>query len=734
VLRSTATILLTAVAALGAILQTASCRAQEPSTPSDGLRPAVRVGHLPPGESIRLDGWLTDRAWSTAPLIGDLTQVEPNEGETPFQHTEVRVLRSDVALYLAIRCRETEPGAIRATQRARDARLDPDDRVEWFLDTFYSRRNAYWFQIGAAGSRGDALITDNGVRFNKSWDCIWDGHAHVTEDGWQAEVMIPFQSLAFAPDSDVWGFNLRRLRRVNNEEDQWANGKRASSFFRIGDAGTLLGMSDLRGGIGLDVKPFALVSGGHDRDASRSATSDVDAGLDLIWRMTPGLTLSATTLTDFAETEVDDRQVNLTRFPLFFPEKREFFLADASRFDFGPSVNSSVFVPFFSRRIGRDDSGNTIPILLGVKLAGQEGPWEIGFLDTWLDRGPGDIDEKNLGVVRIKRQLGEQGSLGMIATRGNPTGATDNHLLGADWNHRFLTGAGSDLRVSAYALSSFTSGDGGDGFAGGIDFNGRTRDWDYDVGMRHIASDFAPELGFIRRSGVDQGYAIVNWRPRPGGDLIRFYRFGINVRGDVRIGGSADDVEWSATPFGFELHSGDAFRILTTRSYDRILEPFEVFGGVTIDRGAYWINTIDFDFTSSEARPVSVALRYRQGGFFDGDERAVSVGFDVRAGALLQLGGRMESTAVELPNASFTSRLAQARVDLHFSPNVSWRNLVQYDNDSRNLSVQSRLRWTITPGSDLFMVLGTGWLRTERDSFQPEGVEATAKLVWTFRF
>ena len=697
-------------------------------------RPEVAIRCIANDQAPRLDGWLTDPCWADAPVIGELRQFEPVDGAPPTQRTVVRILHDATAIYLAIECFDTSPGTIRTTQRARDAQLDPDDRVEWYFDTFLSRRNAYWFQIGAAGSRGDALIGDNGARFTKTWDCIWDGHSHVTEQGWQAEVAIPFQSLAFAPDETSWGFNLRREHRALNETDQWANIDRSSSFFRIGEAGTITGFGPRRGGIGLDVKPYAAAGASRERASPSRTSTDTDAGLDVTWRATPGLTFTATTFTDFAETEVDDRQINLTRFPLFFPEKRDFFLADASRFDFGPSSNSSQLLPYFSRRIGRTGDGRAIPIQAGLKLTGREGPYGVGLMDVQLDGVDGGPDARNLSVARITRDIGSQGTIGLVATHGDPVGDRENALLGFDWSQRFTHVLGGDLRTSTYAMKTFTSGDGGDGNAFGLDLAGKNRDWQYTIGGRRVDEGFAPALGFAQRTGVWQEYSSIDWRPRPGGDVLRNFRFGTSTRVDVPIGEQPDDLRYSLIPLGFEFESGDMIRFIVTRKYARLPDPFEIVDGLVLAPGEFWTNTFDIDSASSVGRDLSVNARYRWGGLYGGDERVLTLGMDWRTGPLLILGAKYEESRGCLPEGDFVTRNAEARVDLHFSPDLSWRNLAQYDTESRDLGVQSRLRWTVTPGSDLFVVLGAGWLRTDDGSLRPTSQDATLKFAWTFRF
>ena len=580
------------------------------------------------------------------------------------------------------------------------------------------------------------MISDNGARFTKSFDCIWDGHARITAAGWQAELAIPFQSLAFAPESGEWGFNLRRELRGRNATDQWANVDQASSFFRIGEGGTLSGFGARDGGLGLDVKPYVALAGQRVRPqpgAGSTSNTDPDAGIDLSYRLRPGLTLGITTFTDFAETEVDDRQINLTRFPLFFPEKRDFFLADASRFEFGPRANSERLLPFFSRRIGRDDQGREIPLLAGARLAGQEGPWEIGALGVRMGEGEGGLDPRGLGVLRIQRHLGAQGALGMIASSGNPTGDASSHTLGVDGTQRFTEVFGGDLRLSAYALQTF--GELGEGHALGVDVAGQTRTWQYGLGARRIEDEFSPALGFVRRTGVWQQYGELTWRPRPGGSLVRNFIFGLEERADARIaGGITDDARVELTPFGLEFESDDELKVAVARNHEAIDAPFTIVDGVIVPVGEYDSDELGVALETSPGRPLSLECSVVFGELYGGNQRRIEADLQWRTGPLLLLGAAYEQTDAELPGGEFTTRVGALRVDVLPSPVLSWSTLAQYDTESRDLGMQSRLRWTVEPGSDLFVVLGAGWLRSDEGALRPTEQQATLKFAWTFRF
>ena len=404
------------------LLLTPMLDAQEPrvGTRIDGGPPLAQIGRVATENAPRIDGHLDDRCWQEAPELQDLVMVEPWEGRAPTHRTVVKLLHDRHHLFLSIRCDDSDVASIRATQRARDAALDPDDRVEFMFDPFENRRTAYWFQIGAAGSLGDAVVSQNGNRFDKPWDALWSGEARITANGWQAEVAIPFRSIPRKTGATRWGFNLRRLHRAHNEEYRWANPVQAVPFFRISELGTLSGFGEIDEGLGLDVVPYVAVDVRREPAVDRDFDVDPDLGGDLFYRITPELTLAATAFTDFAETENDARLINLNRFPLFLPEKRDFFLEGASYFTFGAGTGLSSsgnpsFLPFFSRRIGLDSAGQPIPLIAGIKLTGEAGPFEIGLLDVETDSPTPESESRNLAVMRLKYALATQTTIGLVA-------------------------------------------------------------------------------------------------------------------------------------------------------------------------------------------------------------------------------------------------------------------------------------------------------------------------------
>ena len=329
-----------------------------------------------------IDGFVNDDVWRSAASISDFYQREPVPGDPVSQPTEFLFLFDHNNIYVAIRCSD-EPGGITAKELARDVSLGEDDRIQVIFDTFLDGRNGYWFQIGPRGSIGDGLVSENGKTFNKSWDGLWDGKARITDTGWEAEMIIPFKTMGFKKGNDTWGLKLIRYIKRKSEMSTWPETSLNGEKFSVSDGGRITGLTGITQGIGLDLIPY--LTGGFSRKENSDPDPVLDGGIDAFYQITPSLKAAVTINTDFAQTEVDEKQINLTRFSLYFPEKRDFFLDGSSYFTFGingddDNPQKTAMIPFFSRRIGLDSSGNPVPINYGGKFTGKAGKFNIGML------------------------------------------------------------------------------------------------------------------------------------------------------------------------------------------------------------------------------------------------------------------------------------------------------------------------------------------------------------------
>ncbi|MEC8653139.1 MAG: carbohydrate binding family 9 domain-containing protein [Planctomycetota bacterium] len=712
------------------------------SAQAERARRTCQVGRVAVAQAPRIDARLDDPCWAQAPTIGELVMVEPWLGRAPKEQTVVRLLHDRDNLYIGVWC-EQDPATVRASQRVRDARLDPDDRIEILLDPFENRRTAYFFQIGAGGSLGDAIVSANGSRFNKPWDALWRAQARVTDDGWVAELAIPFRSIPRKEGATAWGFNLRRIMRDRNEEYQWDNPSQAVSFFRVSELGTARGFGEVNGGIGLEVVPY--LAGGMTRDRTSGDGDwdfDPNVGGEMYYRVLPSLTFATTVLTDFAQTENDGRQINLNRFPLFFPEKRDFFLDGESYYTFGSQfAGGTRFLPYFTRRIGLID-GAPVPILWGMKLQGEAGPFEIGLLDVQVD-GTATTDQENLAVSRVKYALGEQTTVGLLGTNGDPQSGGSNSVYGVDFYHRVPQFLGDmDLRINLDAVGSTGDGPGNDGDAFGIDLQATGQEWSVQTGTRWVSDDFDPALGFVSRRGIRQSEIEVGYRPRVApGSAVRRYLFEGSVRRAERWQGEPQEVRYRLDELGVQFQNDDRITFSIDRRFDRVFQDFTLFERdgeqprATVREGDYWTTRTTLRFSASEGRPVSGEARISRGDFFGGESTTGVVEVDWRATALLQLGAEYRTTDVDLgQDGRFTTHIASSTIDLFFSPELSVRNLVQYDNESNAIGWQSRLRWIYDPGREFFFVLGTTWQRTEDESIIPTEQALNLKVAHTLRF
>ena len=715
---------------------------QEPPPAADG--PRVVVAGRAEGP-IRIDGKLDEPDWQRAGVIPDLVQQEPHPGEPTPYHTEVRVLVDERNLYFGIVCRDPEPGRIAIHTMQRDGNMWGDDTVMIVLSTLGDRRRGYAFRVNAAGARLDGLISGP-EDFSTDWDGIWDARARITPDGWVAEIRIPAQTLRFTPGADAWEFNVERYVSRDRTTLRWAGTSLDSFINDFRRAGRLAGVGGLRQGRGLSISPYGLVRYHRVRGADDEATQG-DGGLDVTWNVTPEMTAVFTVNTDFAETEVDTRQVNLTRFPLFFPEKRAFFLEGSNLFGFGAGLGAD-FIPFFSRRVGLY-RGHQVPIDAGLKLLGQAGRWGVALLDVQTGDAPG-AEATNLFAGRVTYDVDEHLTVGAISTNGDPDGVHDNALYGADVSWQTSTFRG-DKNFSVGAWTATTRGDvpEGDRSGWGLKVDYPNDLWDVFFIYKQFGEAMDPALGFLPRPGTRwfQGGGAYQPRPPDGSlfDWVRQFYFEFYVTVVKDLHGSGDTQSWRVftAPFNAATEGGEHLEANWVPQYERIDEPFEIAPGVVIPPGEYHMTRYRVEAQSSRHRPARVGATIWFGEFYDGHLTQYE-GFvtwtDPRGHLSLSLEG--ETDVGHLPWGNFIQRLWQLKAVWAFTPDVVLSSYFQYDSESRNLGMNTRLRWTIRPGNDLYVVWNRDWLRpfdedAGRDvgafAFRPLDDQVVVKLRWTFR-
>ena len=515
----------------------------------------------------KIDGRAVEEVWSRAAKVDQFIQREPDTGQPASRKTEFFVCHDRDNLYIAAKCYD-DPELITALQLERDASLGNDDKIVIILDTFLDRRNAFWFQMNARGCIGDALLSQNGASLNKDWDGLWEGRASIHAHGWDMEAAIPFKTLNFHPGQDTWGIKFEREIQRRTEKSYWPVANVNSYKFQVSDAGLLTGLTSISQGIGLDLRPYVLMGTEKERGADSRFLSD--GGLDLFYQITPGLKTALTLNTDFAQTEVDDRQINLTRFPLFFPEKRDFFLDGANYYQFGREGDrensyANRLILFFSRRIGLDSQRNPIPIIAGSKITGQAGPWNIGFMDVADDRAQCIT---NFAVARISRNFGSQSALGVIGTSGNAITDQSNVLFGVDLKLATSTFQGDkNLSLLLYGVKSNTGNVSGSDYAFGGEVNYPNDFFKCRLGYTQIEKNFHAGLGFVPRRGIRNSYVQAGLGPRPQQWGILQLLFQSDLDFITDLDNRQLSRTCSLTPLSIRFQSGDLLSLQVQNHY-----------------------------------------------------------------------------------------------------------------------------------------------------------------------
>ena len=718
--------------------------ASQQTSPTDPVRSAVVTAIT---SEIVIDGSLDEAAWRQAPTIGDLVQRIPVAGGAPTERTEVRLLYDEDNLYIGVMCHDTEPDRVLASQMARDASLNADDRLAIVLDTFRDQSNAFHFATNPAGAMVDGLVFANGET-NDDWDGIWIVRTARTGAGWSAEFAIPFKTLSFPAGETVWGFNISRTIQRKLEENRWTGARFQTEFFQISEAGRITNLEGLQQGVGLDIRPFMARL--WPRPDTGGDTVVGKPGVDLFYNITPSLKLSFTANTDFGETEVDARQINLTRFSIFFPEKRTFFLQDAGVFNFAttgidppggiPGTGAEIF-PFFSRRIGLL-GGQEVPIDYGAKLTGRVGRTEVGMLDV-RTRGVPDADAGNLLVGRVKRNFLEQSYVGAILTNGDPASALSSSTVGVDMRlatSSFL-GGNRNMVVNAFGLRSNNEGvaDRNASFGFGAQYpNDR---FEAQILWREIQENFDPAIGFVQRRNVRmlRVAGSFNPRPNPSTGIQQMYHDVFYTRFTRLDNGLVESWDIYATIVDWHFNSGDSLHSLfdLNPTYERLFEPFEISPGVVLPVGEYRFMPMRIFFTSAQKRRVQGSIGLTFGNYWSGTAQSLRTGISYKLPPNFLVSFNADQTFANLPEGDFVARIYSSEVNYAVSPFLTFSNLIQFDNRSGNLGLQSRVHWTIEPGSDLFFVFGQGWVQDlERGyrEFRRQDSRLATKLQYTFRF
>ncbi len=667
-------------------------------------------------EPLDVDGRLDDAVYDIVPGIGDFVQQEPSEGAPPTQNTEIWVFFDDTTFYLSVRCWDTEPERIVAKEMRRgNVAISRDDTITLTLDTFYDRRNGFYFETNTLGAIYEALITDERSE-NGDWDTVWETRSARFDGGWSLELAIPFKSLRYSQGGpQVWGVNVRR--KLPRYEELSFLSHIPASYGRVGiwkfsSSATLVGLEAPTESTNLELKPYAISKVSTDLAATPTFTNDVtgDVGIDVKYGLTTGLIADLTYNTDFAQVEADEAQVNLTRFSLFFSEKRPFFLEGQDIFAFGgagPRFSSlpagDAPVMFFSRQIGLSD-GLPVPIVGGGRVTGRAGPYSIGLLNIQTDDLPAaGVESTNFSVVRLKRNILRRSTVGVIGTHRSKAldSPGSNSLYGLDTRLSFF----SNFFIDAYYARTKTTGRTGNDTS----YRGRVENagdrYGFAVEHLRVGQDFNPEVGFIRRSDFRRTFGQVRFSPRhTSSDLVRKYTMQASI--DHYVGDSTGIVETreATGQFDVQFKNGERWRTSYTRNYEFLTDPFEIATGVVIPVGGYDFQNVQSRYTFGPQRLIAGTFGAKTGSFFGGDRSEVSASARVKFSTKLGIEPRLAVNFIDLPQGRFTTHLARIRITYTATPRMFVEALTQYSSASDSVGTNVRYRWEYTPGSDLFIV------------------------------
>jgi hypothetical protein len=715
--------------------QPPSAPAQRPGPQSNGTpidyasaREERRLVAVRTAGTIKLDGVLDEVGWQTAPMADEFIQNDPREGAPATYDTEVRILYDDDALYFGVFAKDDEPSRIIVNDLKKDFGTDGSDGFRIILDTFRDERNGYQFATNPAGAKWDAQMANEGRENNVNWDGVWDVATQITETGWNAEIRIPFRTLKFSDaEQQVWGINFERKLRRNNEDSYWAPIPRIYDIQRVSLAGTVEGLRGLQPGKNLRFKPYALTS--SNSIGGQSAKGDFDAGFDAKYGVTSGLTWDFTVNTDFSQVEADEQQINLSRFSLFFPEKRDFFLENSGIFQFGGGGGGVGQVAgaggagggggggggrqnaaqdmrlFFSRRIGLSDAGLAIPILAGTRLTGRQGAYSMGLLNI-QQRDQGLVPSTNFTAIRVRRDLFANSDIGAMVMDKEEEGPHYNRTAGIDANLRFGFFTGNAYVAKTFSPDSATPAVGNE-YASRASARWEDRAWQFAGRYDTVGNRFNDEMGFVPRVNVNNGFAYAGrrFRPRALSKWLRETRPHWQVDSYERQEGGGLDSRYMDFHWFSNFQDGSSMEFGANSNVEVVRTPFTINSGRgRIEPGRYdFLEYFVFWNTNAAAR-VSFNSRFSTGDFYDGHRYAYTFGPSVRLNENLNASINLQINDIDLPTGAFVSSLVTGRVNYSFNTKMFLNALLQYNSDTKQLSSNVRFNFIHRPLSDFFLV------------------------------
>ncbi|CAG5074493.1 hypothetical protein DYBT9623_05180 [Dyadobacter sp. CECT 9623] len=682
-------------------------------------------------ELIKLDGRLNEPVWQEALRINNFTQREPKMNSPATELTEVAIVYTNNTIYIGFWGHDREPDKLVAKEMKRDFDFDLDDNFEVIIDTYNDDRNGFLFVINPNGARADVQVLNNGESENIFWNGVWNAKTTITSQGWFAEIEIPFSTLKFRTDIDrqMWGINFERNIRRKREQVLWQGWSRDSELELINRAGTLAGLDSIRNKNFVEVKPYTI--GGREF-GSGTKTGVLNAGGDINYLVTPTVRINLTLNTDFAQVEADRQQINLTRFPLFFPERREFFLEGQDYFDMG---FGSTIIPFYSRRIGLSKARQTVPIIAGARILGKTGNTTLGAMSIQTARED-SVPSTNYSIFSWRQDILKQSSVGILSSNAytngrlhSTTGAYAQYSTSVLFNDK-------NLNIGA----AFTQNINSDNFdkaanAHRIYLSYPNDKVEFDMAWQRSSRAFNPEVGFLSRSNFEEYYAELEFKPRPKNILRWIRQFSLKPL-DLNYfifddSGYLQSFKYEIRPLGFETQSGEFFEFNYQRIAEGIREPFDITNTISIDVGDYWYSRYEIQAATFRGRNWSISANLNWGSFYTGKSTSNEYEVLLRTSRYIKVGINYEKNWVNLPKGTFQTDLIGNRVEYALNPNLFGALFMQWNSLDENALLNFRLQWIPIIGADFFFIVNQNY-NTSSNRWKLERTTIVGKFIWRF--
>ena len=707
--------------------------------------PAVQIKAVSVEKGPKIDGSLSDPIWQSAIAFTAFLMVEPQPNQDPTEKTDLKILYDDSNLYIGVLCYDSEPGRIAATSMAHDSggseerrefwrppRSPSDDIVRVLLDPFQDKRIAYIFFVNPKGARGEGLASGGEASLN--WDGIWEAKSQILENGWSTEFKIPFKTLSFKPGLVVWGINVERYIARKQETIRLSGTNRDSIFNNPMEAAGLEGIEGVKQGKGITFRPYSIIDTYKNHLEPGGYTSEINGGFDIYKNFTPNFVGVVSYRMDFAETEVDERRINLTRFPLFFPEKRMFFLEGSEIFNFSSTFS---FIPFFSRMVGLYQ-GEQVPVIFGAKLFGKINNTNLAVLDVQTEKFD-ELPSLNFLAARITQDILTESKVGWIFTNGSPTGEK-NSLAGVDFQYSTSKFRG-DKNLMLAAWAAYNWNEKKEGRHHGFGFRAEYPNdlWNIQSMYAYYGDSLYPGMGFMMRHGIQTAFARVAYQPRPEkGFLSKLVRqFSFEVSGDFYwdLSGKLETRRLEVSPLSLRTESGERIEFQIESHYDVLPYDFEVAEGVILPAGPYDFTSYRLNFESAIYRAFVFDLNYNFGEFYSGHYDDVNIELSLKYKGYVSLALEANLVRGRLPQGHFSENVYQVKADIFLSPDFGLMNYIQYDDISKQLGCSTRLRWQISPGNEIYLVYNKSWgRRWEPESrFFPMEERGVLKILLSIR-